>query len=107
MFAPHDECRQPGKFDCLADEQIYEMTLDSGAGEGTVEAPTGFFEPIDLSDLVQLEVRLIAHYGGAWLIARESQLGTWWVEVFETEAFRDERLETLRQAYSEWDEGVL
>jgi len=106
-MSKHEECGAVGKFDCPADEYIYGTTLDSGAGEGDTAAPCAWFESITLETDELGERTAFAHYGTRYLIARESDSGRFWVELYDTEEARDERLEGLRKAYAEWDTDVL
>ena len=130
-MSKHEECGAVGKFDCPADETIYGTTLDSGDGEGDTAAPCAWFCEVTLEDeceghehdpsvptsvagesmlcdgRCQPDYALAQHYGTRWLIARENSNGTFWVECYDTEEARDERLEGLRQAYAEWDTDVL
>lgn len=101
----HWTCNQHGKFDCLFDEAVSQLAADDGTGEGHVEAPCAWFDAIFLDP--GAEAGLIEHYGTRWIIARENAQGFFWVETFDTEQFRDERLESLRAVWAEWDEGVL
>lgn len=130
-MSKHEECASVGKFDCRADEKIHEFTLDSGMGEGNVEGPAAWFEPLDLDieceghshdpsipssvageamycdGSCRPEWALADHYGTRWIIAREDSQGRFWVECYDTEDSRDERVEGLRSAHAEWDMGVL
>ena len=106
-MSKHTECGAVGKFDCLADEYIYGTTLESGAGEGDVEASCAWFEEVTLDTSDPKEQAAIEHYGTRYLIARENSQGIFWVETYDTEQARDERLEGLRQAFAEWDTDVL
>ncbi len=126
--APHLSCGRPGKFDCSADEKIHQDSLEWGTGEGDVQSPSGWFDPIELEVECEghestagyamgqsvfcdgsctPEWQLAKHYGTRWLIARENEQGQFWVETYDTEQARDERLEGLRAAYAEWNPGVL
>lgn len=124
MSAPHAECGSVGKFDCHFDEGVHGFTMESGAGEGHVDSPVGWFEEITLETECKGHEQVVGsdlscdgsctpewlfhqHYGTRWLIARENDRGFFWTEAYETEAYRDERLEALREAYAEWDTGVL
>lgn len=127
-MSAHDECSRPGKFGCWADETIHASTLDSGAGEGDVAAPCAWFEVVDLetecegheslngADMGRSiecdgscmpEWKLAQHYGTRWLIARENSDGRFWVECYDTEAARDERVEGLRESWNEWAGELL
>ena len=127
-MSAHDECGAVGKFDCWQDERIHELTVEFDEGEGNVEGPAGWFMPLDLEDecegheslngasmgasvtcdgKCQPDWVLVQHYGTRHLIARENGLGQWWVECYDTEQARDERLEALRAAHAEWDTAVL
>lgn len=100
-MSKHMECSAAGKFDCAADENVHDVTLDTGLGEGHVDAPSAWFEPIDLDG--DTEPGLVEHYGTRWLIARENSQGRFWAECYDTEQAREERLEGLRESWGEWE----
>lgn len=104
-MSAHDECSRPGKFDCAADEKINEITFEECIGEGDVQADCAWFAPVSLGDL--FEGDLIKHYGTRWLIARENSDGRFWVECYDTEAARAERVEGLRASWNEWAGELL
>lgn len=99
-MSAHDECRGVGKFDCDADELIYDLTMDDGAGEGDVESPSGWWETVDLTE--PADEALAEHYGARYLIAREGNDGRFWVEAYATREARNERLDVFEEAYRAW-----
>jgi len=101
----HRTCGRAGKFDCAFDESIHELTVLEGVSEGDLQAPCAWFADMQLDP--GTEGGLVEHYGTRWLIARENDQGFFWVEDFATEQMRAERLESLRKAWAEWDEGAL
>ena len=100
-------CGAPGKFDCWADEKLYEMTLEFGEGEGSVDAPTGWFAHIELDLSNDEEADLFEHYGTYWFIVRENEQGFFSVHDYIHEEERDADLEELRERYAAWEGGDL
>lgn len=101
-MSAHTECGRVGKFDCTFDEYIHD-TLEGDPGEGDLQSPSAWFCAVVLDDDDPLDVAAAGHYGGRWLIAREFSDGRWAVEVYSTDAYREERLVTLRAAFDRWD----
>ena len=123
-MSKHTECGAVGKFDCTYDEYVWDVTMDTGDGEGHVESSVAWFCEVTLETECEghpglgdvsvycdgsctPEWRAAQHYDTRYLIARENSQGIFWVETYDTEEARDERLEGLRQAYAEWDTDVL
>lgn len=101
-MSAHEMCGRPGKFDCAADEVVSTLANEDGAGHGSVEAPVGWFSDLDLWDNDPAEMELARHYDARYLIAREDNLGRFWVEVFVLRADRDRRLDDLQDEYERW-----
>jgi len=105
-MSAHDQCYRPGRYNCEHDEQLETRFSEVGTGQGSIEAPTGWFAEFTL--MPDIEQGLIEHYGSRWAILRESSQGFFWGEFFDTEAARDERLNALEAAWLAWDtEEVL
>lgn len=94
--APHWHCVGTGKFDCDGDESIHDALMETGAGEGDVDSPTGWFQAVDLAPD---EPDALAHYGSRWLLARQDGNGFFWVMVYRTEESRDVFVTELREQY--------
>ena len=98
-----EDCGAPGKFDCWADERVYKLTLDINEGEGSVDSPAGWFQPLDLDRNSLVELELVVHYATEYIIAREDERGFFWVCTYESEEARDVDLEELRAIYAAWE----
>jgi hypothetical protein len=130
--APHNLCSGIGRYDCDFVARIDETILDSGAGEGDVEAPVGWFEEITLDALCEghpdddssmnmaagatrycdgscrrgeEEHELAVHFGTPWLIARQDTHGFFWALRYASPEERDDDLEFLRDRFEGWEGG--
>lgn len=99
-MSAHETCGRLGKFDCTADEVVYDRTMDEGIGDGDVEATSMWWSSLDLTEAE--DEQLAEHYGARYIIARENSAGTFWVEVYATTEAREERLNVLEEAYRAW-----
>lgn len=107
-MSAHESCGAVGKFDCAADESIYEQTLDAGLGYGDTEAPVGWFCEVHLDDSdIENAEALAEHYGARYLIARENGDGRFWVEVYATAKDASVRTLALEEDYRAWYSGAL
>lgn len=90
------------KFENEHDEYIWQGSVESGVvtGSGSVDAPSGWFAPINLMpDFSAEEQDALEHYGAQFLILHESNEGFITVLPFEDEAIRNDRINELEQAY--------
>lgn len=97
------------RFNSEHDEYLYGGAVESGVvtGDGNVEAPTGWFAPINIDPSESPdEAAAFAHYGTAHLILHESNEGFVTVLTFPERADRDQRISELEQAFALWGAGI-
>lgn len=81
------------------DERVCGMA--DGPGYGDVEAPTGWFDSVDLSKADD-GTDIVEHYGTQYLIVHQSNEGFCTVLPFAERVDRDLRMRQLEQAYDLW-----
>jgi hypothetical protein len=106
---PHGPgCNGIGKFDCSFDEEIY---ADLDDIEGDAEAPTGWWQKIDLDITFETnqdtaDRRLSEHYGWSeHLIIGGNSQGFVKVVAFEDSEKRQVMLDLLETQFNEWYDG--
>lgn len=92
-----------GKFRSSTEARIYGWTLDGmDESSGDVESPVGWFGKASATSGDNESEFVQAVMGGAWFIVRDDSQGFTEVEVYATEAERDEAYGLLEDAYAEW-----
>lgn len=100
------EAKAPGKYDCHFDSWVHGELLTGEAGDGHVEAPTGWFVAVDLdTGHANHDESLAAeHYGSRWLIVKEDSRGFVGVFPFENEEQREIMLGLLVEQFNDWND---
>lgn len=105
-MSAHETCGRPGKFDCEADETISTLANEDGAGDGSVESPSGWFSGLRLVGGPDMDTAtadaLAEHYGVRYVIAREDGDGRFWVEAYAMPQPWQQRLDDLQEDYERW-----
>lgn len=97
-------CNGVCKYDCSFDEAVHDALLTSRSpGSGDVEAPSGWFDTIDLDpDVYPADADLVGHYPGRFLVIRENNQGLVRVVSFATKELQGTAYEMLENQYEEW-----